>query len=98
MNIQAQFNSFGPSSQVRAVVSLIDVISILVVICKAAPDEVFATVGNHGFRWELHLSSIENGLISHYSHLRLVVAEGFHAEQKLIEDYANAPNVNLNTK
>lgn len=68
------------------------------VICQALSNEFFAGVRDRGLWWELHLSCIEDCLVTHYCHLRLVVAERFHTEEKLVEDDAHAPDINLDTR
>jgi len=83
------------AAKVRAVISLINIESILMVICQALSNEFFAGVRDRGLWWELHLSCIEDCLVTHYCHLRLVVAERFHTEEKLVEDDAHAPDINL---
>ena len=64
-------------------------------ICQTPSNEVFARVRNRWFVRELHLAGIEDGLVTDDCHLRLVVAEGLHPEQQLVEDDSDGPNVNL---
>jgi hypothetical protein len=64
-------------------------------VCQTLANELSAAVGNGGLLRELDLSSIEDGLIPHDCHLRLIVAERLHPEQKLVEDNPHAPNINL---
>ena len=82
-------------TQIWTVVCLVDIVSILVMISQATTDELFAAVWDGWFLWELHLSSIEDGLVSHDRHLRLIVSEWLHPEKQLVKDDAHAPNVNL---
>lgn len=65
------------------------------VVGQALPDELLARVRHHRLRGELHLSGVQDRLVSHDCHLRFVVAERLHAKEKLVEDHAHAPNVNL---
>ena len=83
------------STQIWTVVCLVDIVSILVMISQATTDELFAAVRDGWFLWELHLSSIEDSLVSHDRHLRLIVSEWLHPEKQLVKDDAYAPNVNL---
>jgi hypothetical protein len=59
------------------------------VIGKAFSNEVLALISHKWLNWETYFASIEDSLVSYDSHLGFVVTEGFHAEQKLKEDYAN---------
>ena len=83
------------STQVWTVVCLVNIVSILVMISQASTDELFASVRDGWFLWELHLSCIEDGLVSYDCHLRLIVSEWLHSEKQLVKDDAHAPNVNL---
>ena len=83
------------TTQVWTVVGLIDVKSVLVMICQALAYKFFAAVRDWGLRWKLDLSSVQNSLVPYDSHLRLIMAEGFYSEKKLIKDDTHAPNVNL---
>lgn len=72
--------------KVWAVVSLINVIPVLVVVCQALTNELFAAVANLGLLWEDNFSCIQDSLISNYSHLRFVLPERFNSEKQLVED------------
>jgi len=66
-----------------------------VVVGQALPDKVLAPIGYAGLLRESHFASIEDGLISHDSHLGLIVTEWLHTEQELVEDYPHTPDINL---
>jgi hypothetical protein len=59
------------------------------VIGKAFSNEVLALVSHQWFHRETYFASIQDCLVSYNCHLRLVVPEGFHAEQKFKEDDTN---------
>ena len=67
-------------------------------VSQTPADELFAAVRDGRLWRELDLAGVEDCLIAHDRHLRLVVAEGLHPEQQLIEDDAHAPNVNLSRR
>lgn len=65
------------------------------VVRQTLANEVFAAIWDGRFLGELDSAGIQDGLIPHDGHLRLVVAKWFDAEKQLIENYSHAPNVNL---
>ena len=68
-------------SQVGTIIGLVDVISVLVVVSQATSDKLFATVRDTRLLGELHLPGVQDGLIAHNRHLRLVVSERLHPKQ-----------------
>ena len=64
-------------------------------VCQTPSNEVFTGVRNRWFVRELHLAGIENCLVTDDCHLRLIMAEGLHPKQQLVENYTDRPNVNL---
>jgi len=85
----------GGATQVRAVVSLIHIISVVVVICKAIADEFLATITYLRLSWEHYLASIQDCLVFQDGLLWLVVTKGFRTKKKLVENYSYAPNVHF---
>lgn len=77
------------SSQVGAIVRFVDIVPILMVISKAFSNEILALVSHKWLNWETYFASIKDSLVSYNGHLRFVVTEGFHAEQKFKEDDSN---------
>ena len=65
------------------------------VVRQTASNEILAAVRNAWLLGELHLPRVEYCLVAHDRHLRLVVPKWLHAEQKLVEYDAHAPDVNL---
>ena len=65
------------------------------VVGQTLPDELFALVCHNWLRGELHLSCVQDGLVTHNRHLRLVMAERLQAKEQLVEDYAHTPDVNF---
>ena len=83
----------GDGSQVRAVVRLVNVESILVVVSEALANEFLASVRNLRLLLEDHLPSIEDCLVPYNRHLRLVLSEGLHPIEQLVKDDAHRPNI-----
>ena len=65
------------------------------VVRQTPANEILAAVGNDRLLGELDGAGVEDGLVPHDGHLRLVVTEGLHAEEQLVEDDAYAPDVDL---
>ena len=68
------------------------------VIGQTPSDELFAGVWDARLLRELNLSGIQDGLIPDYRHLRFIVSKGFHTKEKLVENDADAPYINLETR
>ena len=66
------------------------------VVGQAFPNEFFASIRDSWLSREEHLLGVEDSLVSHDSHLSLVVTEWLYSEQQLVENNSHAPNVNLN--
>jgi hypothetical protein len=92
---RASLRIAGAAPQIWAVIRLVHVVAILVVVGHALPDELLAPVRYAGLLRESHIASIEDRLVPHDGHLRLVVAEWLHTEEQLEKDYTHAPNINL---
>jgi len=65
------------------------------VVRQTLANEVFAGIWDAGFLRELDCAGVQDGLIPHDGHLRLVMTKWFDAEKQLIEDDSHAPNINL---
>lgn len=65
------------------------------VVRQTLADEVLAPVRDLGTRGERNLTGVQDGLVLQYHLLRLIVAKGLLAKDKLEEDYTYGPNVNL---
>jgi hypothetical protein len=62
---------------------------------EAISNELFAPVTYLGLCWKHNLSGVQNGLVLENRLLGLIVAKRFCTKKKLVEDYPNAPNVDL---
>jgi len=56
-------------------------------VSKALADEVFAAIGDQGLCRENDFTCVQNGLIAHDCHLRLVVTKRLHPEEQLVKYY-----------
>ena len=68
-------------SQVWTIIGFVYVISVLVVVSQTSSDKLFAAVRDARLLGELHLPGVQNSLIAHNRHLRLVVAKWLHPKQ-----------------
>lgn len=64
-------------------------------VSEAFSDEIFTLISNLRFLGKDNFSRVENGLIPHNSHLRLVMAKRFNAKHQFVKNDSNWPDINL---
>lgn len=83
------------STKIAAVVSFINIISVLVMISQAFSNKVLASIRNLWSRWKCNFPCIQNCLIFQNWLLRLIMAKRFFTKQKFKENYTNWPYIYL---